>query len=68
MFNLVKVAGWSAASLTLNFMPNDANCHNPKEGTFSDCFGKLKTRIFPDIYFSQKVKDSLVFSFYTNSS
>ena len=46
---------------------------NPKQGNFSGCFGLfflgfLKTRIFPDIYLSQKVKASLVFSFYTNSS
>ena len=46
---------------------------NPKQGKFSGCFGLfllsfLKTRIFPDIYFSQKVKASLVFSFDTNFS
>ena len=46
---------------------------NPKQHTFSSCFGLffpsfLKTRIFPDIQFSQNENASLIFSFYTNSS
>ena len=43
-----------------------------KQGTFSDCFilffwkSFLKTRIFTDVQFSQKVEVSLVLSFHTN--
>ena len=53
MLILVKVARWFAASLKLTAKMMKI-VPNPKQGTFSGCFGLffphfLKTRIFPDI-------------------
>ena len=56
----MKISGWSAASLKLTLLRQMMQIVlNPKQGTFSGCFGLsfsslLKTRIFPDMYFWQK--------------
>ena len=70
---LVKVAGWSAASLKLTLQHKLSQIQNKAHSgvvlvCFSLIFWKKKTTKFPDTWFLQMVKTSLVLSFYPNSS